>query len=325
MLKTLVTGANGFVGQAVCTALAKRGHEVKAAVRTTDRCRVLAKSETPVIADIETSPPDVWRAGLHSVDILIHLAAHVHQRKTKTDQNRYQKVNNQGTAHLCRLAVDCGVRRIIFLSSLKVNGETATDPLLEKSAVNPQDPYAQSKWEAEKHIQGITRGSTTDFVIIRPPLVYGPRVRANFLSLLKVVSADIPLPLGSLHNRRSMIYVGNLADAVVAAAEHPHAAGQVFMVSDGQDLTVTEMIETIAVAMGQKPRLFPFPVGWLHGPLRMFGKGAVVDKISRPLTVDSSKIRNMLDWHPPFTVQEGIDDAVAWFKTRADQNRKALS
>ena len=159
------------------------------------------------------------------MDTIIHSAACVHQKDKALDKDVFRLVNTKATSRLCRLAVESGVQRFIFFSTAKVNGETSTSPISEKDTANPQDAYAEPKWEAEKHIQRITRGSPTDYVIIRPPLVYGPRVRANFLGLLKVVAANIPLPLGSLHNRRSMIYVGNLADAVVAAVENPHAAG----------------------------------------------------------------------------------------------------
>ena len=289
-------------------------------MRSVPKGDVFAKRIAPIVGDIVNSRSAVWRHALKGVDTLVHLAAHVHQRG-KTRDKAFGQVNTQATSRLCQLAVEGGVRRFVFLSTAKVNGETSNSPLAEKDAANPQDPYALSKWEAERHVSRITRGSDCDFVTIRPPLVYGPHVKANFLSLLKLVSTGLPLPMGSLHNRRSMIYVGNLADAVVACVENPQAAGEVFMVSDGHDLTVAEMIKAMAAAMGQKPRLFPFPIGGLHGLLMMIGRGAVIDKISRPLTVDSSKIRDTLGWRPPFSVNEGIADTVAWFQKQYPQQK----
>jgi nucleoside-diphosphate-sugar epimerase len=304
--------------------LAKRGYTVKAAMRSFEKGDVFEKRVVPFVGDIAYSRSAVWRHALKGVDTLIHLAARVHQ-KAKTRDDEFRQVNTRATSRLCQLAIEGGIRRFVFLSTAKVNGETATHPLAEKDAAEPQDPYALSKWEAEQHIQKLTAGSPCDFVILRPPLVYGPQVKANFLSLLKLVSTGVPLPMGSLHNQRSMIYVGNLVDAVVACVENPQAAGQVFMVSDGNDLSVTEWVTTMAVAMGHKPKLFSFPISGLHGLFTIMGRGEGIGKICRPLTVDTSKIRETLGWRPPFSVQEGIADTVTWFKRHYPQRRPTAS
>ena len=312
MATTLVTGATGFIGRPLCAALLERGYHVKASVRSTGKDRVLDERIVRFSADIENSPSHVWRDALQGVDTLVHLAARVHDPSPVSDPS-FRIVNNHGTARLCQLAVDCGVRQFIYMSTIKVNGETSPRPFSENDPPRPQGPYALSKWQAEQQIETITRGQNCQHIIFRPPLVYGPGVKANFYRLLKLVAANVPLPVGSLHNRRSLIYVGNLVDALICAMETPQAAGQAFMVSDGQDCSVADLFSAIARAMDHNPRIFPFPPGVLYRLLKIVGRGEAVDKLRLPLTVDISKIRKTLGWRPPITFSQGLADTVDWF------------
>lgn len=322
MSTVLVTGANGFIGKSLCNTLVKRDYDVKGVIRSASNRHGIEKGAIPIIGDIVASHINAWRNWLDGVDIVIHLAACVHQHRATEDL--YWQVNTHATSRLYRLAAEVGVGRFVYLSTVKVNGEASTLPFSENDTADPQGTYALSKWQAENEIRRVAHGKACDFVILRPPLVYGPGVRANFHHLLKLVSTGIPLPLASLHNRRSMIYVGNLVDAVVSAMESLQSSGQLFMVSDGQDLTVAEMARTMAVAMGRKPRQFPFPISWLQWPLTVMGRGEMIGKLSRSLTVDASKIRDTLGWCPPFSVQEGIADTVAWFKAKTERDMTAF-
>ena len=309
-----VTGATGFIGQPLCAALRQRGYNVKAAVRSTTRARLLDKRVVPLmIADIESGPSDVWREALEGTDVLIHLAARVH-RRTQADASSFWRINTHGTSRLCRLAVDCGVRRIIYLSTIKVNGETSPRPFREVDPPHAQGPYALSKLRAEERIKAITNGTGCRYTIIRPPLVYGPRVKANFLSLLNIVALNVPLPFGNLHNRRSMIYVGNLVDAIICVLEGAQAADQIFLVSDGHDRSVAEVVAAVAKAMGNHPRLFPFPKRLLWCLVTLLGQRPRIDRLTQPLTLDIAKSKTVLGWRPPFSVVEGIADTVDWFR-----------
>lgn len=312
MTTALVTGATGFIGRPLCAALLERGYHVKASVRSTGNDHVLDERIVPFAADIENSHSNVWRDALQGVDTLVHLAARVHDPSPAKDPS-FRRVNTLGTTRLCQLAVECGVRQFIYMSTVKVNGETAPRPFAENDPPRAQGPYALSKWQAEQQIEIITQGQSCQHTIFRPPLVYGPGVKANFYRLLKLVAANVPLPVGSLHNRRSLIYVGNLVDALICAMESPQAAGQVFMVSDGQDFSVANLVRAIARAMDHNPRIFPFPPGVLYRFFEMVGRGEVVDKLRQPLTVDIAKIRGTLGWRPPFSLSQGLADTADWF------------
>lgn len=313
MRTILVTGATGFIGQPLCRALLARGYLVKALVRSIGKAYALDERIVRFKGDLEVSYPHVWRDAFQGVDALIHLAARVHDPSPANNPS-FRRVNTLGSARLCQLAVECGVRQFIYMSTVKVNGETSPRPFAENDPPRARGPYALSKWQAEKRIKALTQGETCQHVIIRPPLVYGPQVKANFYRLLKLVSSNVPLPLGSLHNQRSLIYVGNLVDAVVCAMESPQAAGQVFMVSDGQDFSVAHLVREIARTMDHNPRLFPFPPNVLLRLFNIVGRGEVIDKLRQPLTVDISKIRQTLGWRPPFSFSQGLSDTVGWFR-----------
>ena len=287
-------------------------------MRSSGKAHVIDKRLAIFNADVESIDTLEWQNALRGVDTLIHLAARVHVDGQASAQS-FRRINTEGTARLCRLAVECRVRQFIYLSTIKVNGETSTSPLAENDPPRAQGPYARSKLEAEEWIKTITRNNRCRYIIIRPPLVYGPQVKANFSSLLKIIALNFPLPMRNFQNRRSMIYVGNLVDAIICTMESPRSADQVFMVSDGEDRSVAHLVKAIAKAMGNHPRLFPFPKVLLHLLFSMIGQGEVIDKLSQPLRANVSKIKVMLGWQPPFSFEEGIADTVNWFQKYNDR------
>ncbi|BAU11415.1 NAD-dependent nucleoside diphosphate-sugar epimerase/dehydratase [Leptolyngbya sp. NIES-3755] len=305
----LITGATGFVGSALCKLLEPSEHTVYGVVRRSDA--VLPGSTKPILvsslADLYDHPI------LSEIDVVIHLAARVHQMKdTSADPlSEFRSINTETTENLAIAAQSAGVKRFVYLSSIKVNGDGQATPYTEQSEPKPNDPYGISKWEAEcalKEIKGL------EVVILRPPLVYGAEVRANFLNLMKLVNQGIPLPLGAVNNRRSLVYVGNLVDAIAQCATHPNAAGQTFLISDNADLSTAELVKNIAKSLNKPVRLLPISPVLLTILARIFGKTATLDRLFGSLTIDSSKIRQTLNWHPPFTSAQGLDRTAKWFQ-----------
>lgn len=304
-MKTLITGASGFVGQALCAALTAQQYDVIAAVRSDIHING-CKSLTVGHIDDQT----VWASSLHGVDVVIHLAARVHiMNDTSADPlAEFRKVNVEGTLNLARQAANAGVKRFIFVSSVKVNGELteAGKPFNENSVTDPQDAYGISKLEAEQGLLSIAQETGMEVVIIRPPLVYGAGVKANFASMMRAVRRGIPLPLGAIHNKRSFVYVGNLVSVIMCCIDHPAAANQVFMVSDGNDLSTTELLRCCAEALGVKARLLPLPQKLLEMGAALLGKRDVAQRLCGSLQVDITKARTMLGWTPPFSVADGL-------------------
>jgi len=305
----LVTGATGFVGLALCQRLEQSEHTVYGVVRRSDAA--LPASVKPILvsslADLYDHPI------LSEIDVVIHLAARVHQMKdTSADPlSEFRSINTEVTQNLAIAAQSAGVKRFVYLSSIKVNGDGQAEPYTEQSEPKPNDPYGISKWEAEcalKEIEGL------EVVIVRPPLVYGAEVRANFLNLMKLVNKGIPLPLGAVSNRRSLVYVGNLVDAIARCSTHPNAAGQTFLISDNADLSTAELVKNIAKSLNKPVRLLPISPVLLTILAQIFGKTATVDRLFGSLTIDSSKIRQTLNWHPPFTLAQGLDHTARWFQ-----------
>ncbi len=227
----------------------------------------------------------------------------------------YRQVNVEGTECLARQAAAKGVQRLVFLSSVKVLGEETDVPYSEQNLPGPQDPYGVSKLEAENILQQIAEETGLEVVIIRPPLVYGPGVKANFRKLLGMIQRGLPLPFAGINNRRSLIYLGNLIDVIITCATHPKAAGNTFMVSDGEDISTPELIRRIAHALGVSARLFPVPLSLMRLAGKLVGRSAAVNRLTGSLTVDSSKIRRELGWEPPFTMEEGLRETAEWFKS----------
>lgn len=309
--KIMVTGASGFVGRKLCTALDNvDGIEVIAAVRKPQDIGV----QEVVVADINSYT--AWKGPLNRVDVVFHLAARVHVMHDDVEDPlaAFREVNLHTTVNLARQAAAAGVKRFVYVSSIKVNGEfTSVKPFTETDTPNSQDPYGISKWEAEQALRKIGHETGMEIVIVRPPLVYGTGVKANFHSLLKLVSREFPLPLGSIHNRRSMVYVQNLVDALMLCATHPAAAGQTYLVSDGEDVSTPQLVRAIARAMRRPARVFPFPLSVMRFAAALLGKSPVVDRLTQSLEIDSSKIRNELGWQPPYSMQQGLQETADWF------------
>ena len=312
-MRILVTGARGFVGRALCPALRDTGHRVIAAVRNADG--LPEGSEIRLVDDI--GPDTDWTEALQDVEAVVHLAARVHvMRESAADPlTAFRRTNTEGTLRLARAAAQAGVRLFVFLSSVKVLGEASPHgPLTDASPPNPQDPYAVSKWEAETGLSDLAREFGMEVVILRPPLVYGPGVRGNFLSLLRLVHRGLPLPLGAVRNRRSLLNLGNLADAIGLCLAHPDAPGGTFLLRDGEDLSTPELVRRLARALERHAPLFPVPVGLLKLGAGCIGKSAQAGRLLGSLTVDDRLIRQELAWNPPFTVDEGLAETAAWFR-----------
>jgi nucleoside-diphosphate-sugar epimerase len=309
----LVTGANGFVGKVLCAELFRQGFEIRAIVRSLSNKtngveQVLNNVEQVLIEtiDIETD----WTATLKDIDIVIHLAARVHVMNDQAlnPLEEFRKVNVDGTLALAAQAAKAGVKRFIFISSVKVNGEfTETGkPFTEKDVANPQDAYAVSKHEAEQGLLLIAQQTGMEIVIIRPPLIYGAGVKANFASMLRTVKRGMPLPLGAIHNKRSFVYVGNLVSLIECCIDHPAAKNQVFLVSDGHDLSTTELLQECATALNVRLRLVPVPQNLIERFAAFFGKQSVAQRLCGNLQVDISKAHALLGWKPPTPVAGGM-------------------
>ncbi len=309
-MKILVTGANGFVGEVLCRKLVERGFEAKGAVRSAHI--PLAPGVEKIVAGSIDSSTD-WSSALKGIDCVIHLAARVHVMKEESPDPlaEFRRVNAEGTRRLALAAAERGVKRLVYVSSIKVNGEaTKGEPCSEQVAPNPQDPYALSKWEAEQSLLEISRETGLEIVILRPPLVYGPGVGGNFIRMLEWIKKGIPLPLGSVKNRRSMIHVENLADALILCSTHPDAKNETFLVSDSECISTPDLIRMLSEKMGREARIFPFPVPLLHVLGRLTGKSAEIERLTGSLEIDSSKIRQKLGWKPPHSILDGLKDTV---------------
>ena len=310
-MSLLLTGGTGFVGQHLVSALMQRKLPYQIAIRT--QAKNSAHHKCISVGDINAYT--AWSQALEGVSDVVHLAARVHvMDETASDSlAEFRRVNVSGTLQLARQAVDAGVRRFVFVSSVKVNGE-GTSPgraFTEADAPNPQDAYGQSKHEAEQGLRQLSADTGMEVVIIRPPLVYGPGVKANFASLMRAVQRGWPLPLGAVHNQRSLVALDNLVDFIVTCITHPQAANQTFLVSDGQDLSTTELVRGMAQAAGVPARLLPVPVWALQAGASLLGKGDAVQRLCGNLQVDISKARNLLGWVPPVSVEEGLRRAIA--------------
>ncbi len=314
----LVTGADGFVGRALCTRIEADGWNVRGTVRSAKRVDSLP-AEIDIV-QIESIGPDTdWSKTLVNVDTVIHLAARAHIIKEKAAEPliEFRRVNTAGTERLAQTAATAGVRRFIFLSSIGVNGNvTHGQPFTEDDDPHPGTPYAITKLEAEQNLKSIASKSNMEVVVIRSPLVYGPSNPGNFLQLLHGVAKGWPLPFASINNRRSLIYRENLVDAIVACINNPKAAGQTYLVGEGEDISTPELVRRIANALGRPARLFPFPLSLMRVAGRFLGKSAAVESILGSLTVDSGKIRRELQWKAPYTMMEGLQETAAWFLKR---------
>ncbi|WP_256582330.1 SDR family oxidoreductase [Pseudomonas sp. MYb185] len=308
-----VTGGTGFIGQKVLNLLNRRGYTMTAAVRDTSA----AILPVPIFQFDELSADQPWARGVAGQEVVIHSAARVHIMSDQSADSlgEFRKVNVDGSLSLARQAAEAGVKRFIFISSIKVNGE-GTEPDKPYTAFDtpaPQDPYGVSKMEAEHGLREIAKTTGMEVVIIRPVLVYGPGVKANFRSMMSWLSKGVPLPLGAIHNKRSLVSLDNLVDLIVTCIDHPAAANETFLVSDGEDLSTTEMLRRMGQALGKNARLLPVPAGLLEAGAAMLGKRAVAQRLCGSLQVDIRHTRETLNWSPPVSVDDGFRAAASAF------------
>lgn len=305
-MRILVTGATGFLGGAVCRALSARGHEVVAAIRTPSA--ILPPGlETRIVGAIDATTQ--WSAAVAGIDVVMHLAGRAHvMHDTQSDPlAAFRAVNRDGTLTLARACVDAGVKRLVFVSSIKVNGE-ATPPGMAYTAADapaPGDAYGRSKHEAEEGLRSLASATGLEVVIVRPPLIHGPGAKGNLASLMKAIARGLPLPLGCIINRRSLVGKANLADALSFLADHPAARGKTFLISDGEDISSPDLVRHLATAMGRPARLLPVPVVLLRLAGAMLGRRGAIDRLTGSLVVDDTPLRH-LGWRPVESLDQGL-------------------
>jgi len=324
MERILVTGASGFIGVPLVQALLKKGYLIRSASRvlTEDSNANGCNTVEYYRFDLSDDNPD-YQGLLENVDVVVHLAARVHAVSKPGDNvSDYNKINTIGTEKLAKAALNYGVKRFIFLSSIKVNGERnhsdAKGKILafnEGDDPHPQGAYAKSKLEAEDAIRRICYESKMDFIILRPTLVYGPGVKANFLSLINAVNKNYPLPLASIKNKRSLLYVGNLIHAITLSVSYPEKANRIFLLSD-TDISVPELVRKIASLLGKRAFLFHFPVKCLKSIGNIAGNRPIIDRLTDSLLVDVSSIRKDLHWEPLYSFDEGMQETLDWYLQR---------
>jgi len=315
MSKILITGATGFIGTPLINVLRNHGHILSG---TTRKNGVMSgPNGIPLHRVPEINGNTDWSNIISGAEVIIHLAARVHVMKdrSRNPMEEFRRVNTQGTKALALQAAKAGVKRFIFLSSVKVVGETSPlNGFKESEATSPpDDAYGISKYEAEQELLKIARRSAMEVVIIRPPLVYGPNVRGNFLRLLKLAKRNYPLPLGSISNKRSLLFVDNLTDAITKTVDHPGAANKTFFICDDEDLSVTQLINKISLAFGSESRNFNVPQKWLNLFGKITGNSEIIKRLTQSLTVDSAKIKLDLNWSPPVQSDKGIEKTVNWY------------
>ena len=306
-MTTLVTGANGFVGSVLCARLRKDGAPVRGAVRSSNA----RYSETDDITVRDLASDSDWSEALKNVEQVVHLAARVHVMNDQSSDPlaEFRRVNVEGTAALARQAAAAGVKRFVFLSSIKVNGEfmEVGQPFSAEDEPRPVDPYGVSKYEAEQFLRQIAATTCMEVVIIRPPLVYGPGVKANFQSMMRWLAHGVPLPLAAVtENRRSLVALDNLVDFIVICLKHPAAANQIFVVSDGEDLSTAELLKRMGAAMGRPARLFYIPSALLKLGTIVLNTPGIYQRLCGSLQLDIAKNRHLLGWSPPVSVNEGL-------------------
>ena len=319
--RILITGATGFIGSALSHGLLEAGHPVRGAVRASTGVPHWATPESAnfdwVVLHDRSTERETSEA-LQGVQVVVHLAARVHVMVDDASNplQEFRRMNVDWTERLARAAASQRVRRFVYLSSIKVNGEQTVVPFTEQDPPKPQDPYGVSKWEAEQALARVSKQTGMEMVVVRSPLVYGPGVRGNFLQLVNIIRQGIPLPLASIHNQRSLVYLGNLVDALARCIQDPRAAGRTYMVRDGEDLSTPELVRRLAVAMGSRVCLWSCPKSLLYWMGRVTGKREIIDRLVGSLQVNSLKIQTELDWNPPFTVDAGLAETAAWFRAR---------
>lgn len=312
--KILLTGSTGFLGKQLLKELVKKDqYNLHLAARSFKTNELNEKISTFHLEGIDSNTD--WQFPLVDCDIVIHTAARVHimNENTSNPLEEFRRVNVEGTLNLAKQAAEKGVKQFIFISSIKVNGEFTEhmQPFRPDDKPSPQDPYAISKFEAEKALLALGAETGMSIVIIRPPLIYGPEVKGNFKRMLQWLRRGVPLPLGAIHNKRSLVYVGNLVDLILRCIDNPKAANQVFLVSDDNDLSTTDLLSHLGKSLGLSLRLLPIPVFLLSTMASVLGKKSIAQRLFGTLQVDISKTKQLLDWTPPVSVDEGLRITVA--------------
>ncbi len=308
-MKVLVTGANGFIGSALCTGLRHTDVEVVRGVRSP-----IDPSEVSI--DCLHNNVSLELSLKSGIDSVVHLAGRVPPMSGYSEayDGLYRQVNAERTANLARLCARYGVRRFVFVSTIKVLGEGRTQPYRDDELPAPSDEYAASKWLGEQALSQVSSETGMEIVVLRPPLVYGPGVKGNFLRLLESIDRRRPLPFACIRNQRSLIYLGNLVDIIRLCLSHPKAAGKTFLVSDASDVSTPELVRLMSDALGRRALLVPIPVAWIALAGSVFGKQAAVDRLLGSLVVDVSSLKDELGWQPPYTIQTGLAATAAWYR-----------
>ena len=312
---TLITGCSGFIGRALSKRCIEERRTVKGTTRSVFKSKFIPEGVYPIIVK-DFGPQTDWSEALEGVNEVVHLAARVHEMDNSnlTSKDEYFRVNIAGTARLARAAADAGVRRMVFLSTIKVHGEGREEPYTEADSTAAQDPYSFSKVEAENALREISLRSQLETVVLRPPLVYGPEVGANFLRLIQLVERRVPLPFACVFNRRSLIFVENLVDAILTCLRQPEAAGKTYLVADAESPSTPEMITQIAEFLGVPAKLFSFPPFLLRIAADLCGKKRDADRLLGSLIADTSKIQREIGWHPRFSLREGLRQTLDWYR-----------
>jgi nucleoside-diphosphate-sugar epimerase len=316
MAVILLTGSTGFVGTAVAQRLLGQAQHSLLMVCRHQKLHQFSKGKSLVVDNIDKNTD--WTGALDGVGVVVHAAARAHVLNDRSSDplSEFRKVNTDGTLNLARQAAKAGVKRFVFISSIGVNGNQSILPFTENDIPAPQEPYAVSKLEAEIGLQKIVAQSGMELTVIRPPLVYGPNAPGNFGSLMCWINKCVPLPLGAIHNRRSLVALDNLVDFILTCIDHPAAANQTFLVADGEDLSTSELLRGVGLVMNKPARLIPVPVVILKAIATLFGKRLMAQRLCESLQVDISKAREVLAWNPPVSVKEGLRKAVEPFIAR---------
>lgn len=318
MKAVLVTGASGFIGRATCQRLSAEGYAVRQAVR---RRESAAPQYGEVVQVDDVGPQTDWSRALRGADAVVHLAARVHIEDdgAPNGEAEFRRVNVIGTRRLAAAAAAAGVQRLLLMSSAGVHGaSTGARPVRETDPENPYDPYTRSKSDAERAAREIAEGARMELVVLRPPLVYGPGNPGNLLRLLKILRMRVPLPLANCRTARSMIFVENLTSAISRSLAHPAAAGKVYLVSDGEEIPLPELIKVLGQGMNVNPWLFRFPQPLLGLAAPLVGKGRDFVRVTANFVVDSSAIRSELAWAPPVSQAEALYRTTLWFTSQAN-------